>query len=318
MKNKPTKIDGQATIKIFLTFFIFYILVCMIINPAKYISKSLEGISAWAFNVLPSVLPFMFFTRVLSSLDTLSKITKPLFFSTTKIFKTPPVSAYIFLMAILSGYPVGTKLVSDQFLQGKITKEDAFKMTSFCSTSGPMFIIGAVGVGMFKNVKIGYILFFSHILGAIINGIFFRGFRLKNNEKIDFGIKNYTKTDISDIVLDSTLSILCVGTIITIFFLIIETLLPIFDVFSKPISALLQGLVEITKGSKSLSVLGAKKLSTVLCSFVVSFGGISTLIQSITMLSKLHMPVMLFAVQKMMHGLFSCIITFLLLLIFKL
>ena len=305
MKNKPAKSNGQVLWKTLSTIFVFYLLFCMIISPAKYISKSLDGISAWALNVLPSVLPFMFFTRLLSSLDTMSNFTKPFSKLSTKLFHTPPVSICTFFMAILSGYPVGTKLVADMFLQGKISKSDAFKMTSFCSTSGPMFIIGAVGVGMFKSAKIGYILFISHILGAVLNGMFFRNLKLKNDESnAVLTQENPQQTDIGEIVLNSTLSILCVGCIITIFFLIIEALSPLFNLFPNSISAFLQGLVEITKGCQSLSLLFNQKVAVVLSSFVVSFGGISTIIQSITMLAKLKMPTMLYVAQKMMHGFF--------------
>ena len=298
----------------FATMLIIFLLFCMITNPERYITTSLNGISAWAFNVLPSVLPFMFFTRFLSSLNTMQKLTKPFSKLSGFLFKTPSISLYAFVMAILSGYPVGSKLVADLFMQGQISKEDAFKMISFCSTSGPMFIVGAVGIGMFKSVKIGYILFASHMFSAIINGIIFRYIKLKNNEKTQKKLISDADFDFSDIVLSSITAILSVGLIITVFFIIIETLMPVFNLFSPSVSALLQGIIEITKGSLSLSLLPSKNLSTVLCSFVISFGGLSTFLQSITMISKINMPAKLFLLQKIMHGLLSCIITFLLVL----
>lgn len=304
------------------TIIILYFLFCMIIQPAKFINQSLNGISAWAYNVLPSVLPFMFFTKVLSSLDFLPKLTRPLSGFTQNLFKTPPISIYTFIMAILSGYPVGSKMVADLYLQGKITKEEAYKMTSFCSTSGPMFIIGAVGVGMFKSSTIGYILFLSHLIGAILNGILYRNYKLKKEEtNIDFSNNlNSTKQsfNLSEIVLNSTLSILSVGCIITIFFIVIECLSPIFSLFPTEISYFLEGMIEITKGSIDLSSLTNKFLAICLCSFTISFGGISTILQSITMLTNLKMPVKIFALQKFTHACFSLIITIILLLIFPL
>lgn len=315
MKNKSGILHSQNLSKIIVTFLVLFFLTCMVISPARYISASLDGISAWAFNVLPSVLPFMFFTRLLSSLDTMPKLTQPFSFLTRKLFNTPPISIYAFLMAILSGYPVGSKIVSDLYLQGKITQNDAFKMLSFCSTSGPMFIVGAVGVKMFHSAKIGYLLFASHLLGAMINGLVFRSLSSKKQDTHS----NFTLTrqsfDINEIVLNSTLSILSVGCIIVIFFIIITTFMPFFNLLPAPLSALLQGVVEITKGSLSLSTLPNKFFAISAASFVISFGGISTLLQSISMTSSLKMSTALFALQKMMHGLFSCITTILLLLI---
>lgn len=312
---KKNKTYSMTTIM--LSVLIIFFLACMIIQPARFISQSLNGLNAWALNVLPSVLPFMFFTRVLSTLDFLPKLTRPFSRVTKTLFNTPPISIYAFLMAILSGYPVGSKLVADLYLQGKISKQDAFKMSSFCSTSGPMFIVGAVGVGMFHSAKIGYILFISHILGAILNGIFFRG-RLtkkfaKDEDFVAQSPTNSQKPDLSDIVLNSTLSILSVGCIITIFFIVIECFSPAISLLPPNLACFVEGLIEITKGCISLSALSNQTLATILASFVISFGGISTLLQSLTMLSKLKLPPTFFAFQKFMHAVFSCLITIILL-----
>ena len=309
MKNLSKKPSGQAFSKMMLTMLCLYFLLCMIVFPQRFIQSSLNGISAWAFNVLPSVLPFMFFTRLLSSLGTMENITKPFSKLSYKLFKTPSISIYVFLMAILSGYPVGTKMVADQYLQGKISKEDALKMTSFCSTSGPMFIVGAVGISMFKSAKIGYILLLSHILSSIINGMVFSKIKVKNEEKLQKINIRKQNFNISDIVLDSTISILSVGCIITIFFIIIECFAPVFNFLPPNISAFFQGVIEITKGCLTLSQIPNKFLAVSLASFVISFGGISTIIQAKTMLKNLNMPTSLFVLQKLLHGLISFAIT---------
>ena len=46
-----------------------------------------------------------------------------------------------------------------------------------------------------------------------------------------------------------------------------------------------------------------------LASFVISFGGISTILQSLTMLAEVKMPLKLFILQKFTHAIFSTIIT---------
>ena len=313
-KTRPARtILSQSALAILIAYF----LVCMILQPAKYISQSLNGITAWAFNVLPSVLPFMFFTKILSSASAVESASRPFSVATTRLFKTPAISAYTFLMAILSGYPVGSRMIADLYLQGKISRQAAFKMSSFCSTSGPMFIIGAVGVGMFQSAKIGYVLFASHILGAIANGICWRNLKTKNDANETNSLPTQTeKPTLSDIVTNSTLSILSVGCLITIFFIIIETLSPLFSFFPSALQGFLEGTIEITKGSISLSALPNKTLATILCSFVISFGGISTILQSITMLNKVKMPTSLFVLQKLTHALLSCIATVLIVLVF--
>lgn len=311
MKTEKRQAFYYAIFSILVLFFILN----MLTNPARFISKSLDGISAWAFNVLPSVLPFMFFTKVLSALDTLPKLTRPFSGLSQKLFKTPPISIYAFIMAILSGYPVGSKMVADLYLQGKITKQDAFKMTSFCSTSGPMFIVGAVGVGMFKSAKIGYVLFLSHVLGAILNAILYRNLKLKFDESQEKTESQTKAFDLSEIVLNSTLSILSVGCIITIFFIVIECFSPILSLLPQNLAFFFEGIIEITKGCIDLATLSNQFLAVSLVSFVISFGGISTLLQSLTMIAKLKMPVKTFALQKLTHACFSAVITVFILLI---
>ncbi len=393
------------------TILIIFFLVCMISSPDKFIEQSLDGISAWAFNVLPSVLPFMFFTKVLSSLGTMQKLTRPFSPLSWALFRTPSISIYTFFMAILSGYPVGSKMVADLYSQGQISKPDAYKMTSFCSTSGPMFIVGAVGIGMFHSSKIGYILFISHLFGAVLNGILYRNLKIKNTDepynfvsvnnaypnnykqKIEQTKKSrknkqnknqkeqivkYEQTkkheqvkqqqteqqveqqvkqqqteqqvkqqqteqqveqqtkhkskptkqtnqaerknseqkfNLSDIVVNSTISILSVGCIITIFFIVIACFSPILSLLPKNLAYFLEGVIEITKGCLDISTLNDTLLSVTLCSFVISFGGISTILQSITMLKSLQMPVKLLMLQKFTHAIFSMLITILILLI---
>ena len=298
-----------------ISIFIFYILLNMILFPQFYIDQTLNGITAWAFNVLPSILPFIIFTKILSSIGTIDKISVIFKKPCKLLFNTPPISSYVFFTSIVSGYPVGAKLTSDLYLEGKITKNEAFKMTSFCSTSGPMFIIGAVGIRMLNNPIYGYIIFISHILGAILNGIIFNKINynenaqnknLTNNEIIKNN--NMKEINISNIIIDSSLSIISVGVIIAIFFVIISSLNPILSLFPKNFVGILEGLIEITKGSLDISKSMTGIFSVLSLTFIISFGGLSTILQSITMLNKINMPIWFFTLQKLSHAIISTLI----------
>ena len=300
---------------IFLAIFIFYIIINMVLFPEVYMAQTLNGISAWAFNVLPSVLPFIFFTKVLSSTGVVEKISKIFAKPCKKMFNTPAISSYVFLTSAISGYPVGAKMTSDLYLSGKINKNDAFKMTSFCSTSGPMFIIGAVGIGMLGNALYGYIIFLSHILGALINGICYRNITFKNSTSQQPLKQQQNKNDLSTIVIDSALSIISVGVIIAIFFVVITSMSPIFNLFPPQFASIFEGVIEITKGCIDISSSINSVWSIVACTFVISFGGISTILQSLTMLNKLNMPVWFFVLQKFSHALIATAISCLLVLL---
>ena len=297
-------------------FIIIYILLNMVLFPQIYINATLNGITAWAINVLPSLLPFVFFTKIITNLNQ-NKKKKLLFEKPTRyLFNTPAISLYTFFTSIISGYPVGAKMTADLYEGGKISKSEAFRMSSFCSTSGPMFIIGAVGVGMLKNVAYGYIIFFSHIIGAFINGIIYRNLKLKNDKKNTENEKITSKINFSNIVLDSALSLISVGVIIAIFFVVITSLSPILNLFSSGVASFLAGLIEITKGCNDISFSLSGLTCILSCTFVISFGGFSTAIQSLTMLNKLEMPLWLFLLQKLTHAICSTLIALIIFFIF--
>lgn len=303
--------------RIFLSIFVFYIILNMVLFPSLYIKQTFNGISAWAINVLPSVLPFIFFTKALTFLGSLDKISQIFKRPCNFLFKTPPISSLVFFTSIISGYPVGAKMTADLYQSGQISKNDAFKMCSFCSTSGPMFIIGSVGITMLGNATYGYIIFISHILGAMLNGLLYRNLKIKdvdNKIKKEIQTRDKNSFDISSIVLDSALSIISVGTIIAIFFVVITSLSPFFNLFPIGTASILEGIVEITKGCIDIAASFSGKWAIVASTFVISFGGISTLLQSLSMLSKLKMPTYLFCLQKTTHAIISTLIAFIIVL----
>lgn len=296
-----------------LAIFVVYILLNMIIFPKFYIQQTFAGITAWAINVLPSLLPFIFFSKILSSLNLIDKITKIFQKPFKKLFNTPAISSYSFFSSVISGYPVGAKITEELYSSGKITRTDACKMLSFCSTSGPMFIIGAVGAGMFNSTLAGYIMFTSHVLGAFLNGIIYRNIKVKEFD-LEFKQieKENKKLDISSIVLDTALSVISVGTIIAIFFVIVSSLSPIFSLLPNNISAVLSGFFEITKGCIDLSSNFSLFMATLIGTFIISFGGFSTLLQTQAMTTKLKLPIGLYFLQKISHALLSTVIAFVL------
>ena len=283
-----------------LVFFIFIVclMISIIISPAKFLSAGLNGISAWAFCVLPTVLPFMILSQLLLSTGCVEKICKPLTTPFRKIYNTSSYSPYVFLVSIVSGYPIGSKMIADLYEQGKISRTDVYRMSSFCSNSGPMFIIGAVGCGMLFSPNAGYIILISHILSAILNGLIYRKINAKDLQEKPLRQIDHKHPTFADIIENSCKSILNVGTIIAFFFIIIEFTNQIIFFLPSPIQSLFFGIIEITKGCQSISQNFTIKMATILSTAVISFGGLSTILQSITLLNRSKMSVWVFTLQK--------------------
>ena len=314
--------------KLILILVITIILGAIVINPEVYITSCLNGIMVWATVVLPALLPFMFFTKTLTELG-VADILASKFKLFPKIFKVPSLAIYVFILSILSGYPVGAKIVADLYESGAINKEEAYKITTFTSNSGPMFILGSVGIGMLTSKKLGIIILISHILGALINGLIYRNHK-ENSTEINKKIIEKNNLSIGDLMWNTVHSVLIIGGFIALFFVIIEiinnlnTFSPISNLFSKIFNcdaniftAIFNGIFEITRGCLDISKLGLSELvSGTLCTFIISFGGLATAMQALVFLKKFDMRFSFFIKQKITHAIFASVISFILLLIF--
>ncbi len=173
-----------------LSFLLLFLILIVAINPKSYISATLKGFTIWAQIVLPSLFCFFIFTKLLMQNNSTIKIFNFLNKPFEKLFNTPKVGGYIFFMSAISGYPVGAKLISEFYQSGTITRDEAFRLSCYASTSGPMFVVGSVGVAMFSNVNLGVIVLISHLLSALINGLLYRNFTFEENKRQKLRLNN--------------------------------------------------------------------------------------------------------------------------------
>ncbi len=282
----------------------------------------LDGLNVWFFNILPALFPFFVATRLLILLDIddiplLDKLVKKLFGVNG--------GGKIFLLSLLSGYPVGAKLVCDAHKNGQLDEISAKKMLAFCSVSGPMFVVGTVGIAVFHSIKIGYILLFCHIMSAIINGLVFRQKYGKVDDKILIRVPHRSKNILADSMIDSVNSILLVGGYIVLAYVLIDALnfLSIIPFFSNlvckipflngqenTICVLLNGIVEMTRGVVDVASLGLNvKIVLPFVSFLIGFGGFSVFFQSTTFMQELSIKKPTYLFQKFCQGIWAMIVT---------
>lgn len=96
------------------------------------------------------------------------------------IFNVPGEGAFPLIMGIISGYPVGAKIVTNFRKNNICSKEEAERLLTFTNNSGPLFIIGTIGISLFGNTSIGIILFITHLLSSLTVGFLFRFWKIKS------------------------------------------------------------------------------------------------------------------------------------------
>lgn len=312
----------------FISILLIIMCIIIVINPSFYAKSCLNGISVWAFKVLPLMFPFFVLTKLISNFNTPKQNFMDKFFN--KLYNVPNGSFSTFLLATLSGYPMGAKLICSMHENNQISSLEAEKMLSFCSVSGPMFMVGTVGVAMFNNFKSGLIILISNIIASLINGLVYRGKPQGKNKNIVF--KTKSKASLSDCVYDSLISILMVGSYIVISFIVIDMLnsLHITDFIANSIcgvfkcskhrnvvQSLINGTFEITRGIFDLSKTSISlKFKTIISSCLIGFGGISIMLQSFSFIEKINMPFKKMLAQKTTQAVFCLFVSIVLSLLF--
>ena len=205
-------------------------------------------------------------------------------------------------------------------------------MLAFTNNSGPLFIVGTVGISLFQNQTVGIILLITHILACITVGITFSFFREEKNIRFDRYTINAKKEDdkslgeiLGESIKGAITTILMIGGFVVIFSIIISILNKshILDVITISISPIitnlglsneyikpmLAGIIELTNGLKlvsSNSVINYN-LSIIISSFLLGFGGISVLLQVASIVSKTDLSMKKYVVGKFLQGIISTI-----------
>ncbi|WP_317368272.1 sporulation integral membrane protein YlbJ [uncultured Tyzzerella sp.] len=305
--------------------------ILIIIVPSVVISSAQSGLLLWFNKILPSILPFLIGTNILIHLgfiDFLGVLLDPFM---KRFFNVSGCGAFALVLGMLSGYPVGAKITASLRENNKLSQVEAQRLISFTNNSGPLFIIGAIGIGMFKNVYIGYLILFIHYISAITVGFLFRFY--KKSDAIMVNNNVYFKDALLKLKLARIKSNKTIGQILgesvkssletismvggfVILFSVISELFKISGIFEKlgtiifpsflqPFSnGFFMGIIEITNGINILSSLDGVNGIIITCG-LVSFSGLSILAQTSSMIYKSDIKMNVYFISKVLHSIFS-------------
>jgi len=90
------------------------------------------------------------------------------------VFNIPGAGAFVVAMGLASGYPVGAALTAELRRKELVSRTEAERLMSFSNTADPLFMFGAVAVGMFGLAPVGVTISLSHYISTIIVGVLLR------------------------------------------------------------------------------------------------------------------------------------------------
>ena len=369
-EKNPTSVSKG---KVFACIGIIAFMIMMLARPDYYLDSARRGLALFATSVLPSLFPFYFFSLLLTYIGAAKTVSGIFQKPVRLLYNAPKESAYVLLLSMLSGYPVGASMTAELYEAGKITEEEAKSIAAFASTSGPVFMLGTVGSAIFADVRIGAVILAAHYLAAIVNGLVFRvrkrggeimpkrtrGFRRKHTatDKTQImpsensGVHNteYTRKDtfaaeimsrresksqnvaraeimtrddhdsiMSRTIANSTINMLFVGGYIVLCGMLADTaaLLGVERLLTSAfgsqtadvLTALLYGLIEMTRGSIVCAQCELRHIGIALCAAIISFGGLSVMLQNYTFLSKCRMSFSAVALRKLVQSVIAFVL----------
>ena len=291
---------------------IISVIVLLIARAEDIIRYSKEAMNICYELIIPTLFPFFVCSSLLvysgfgSVLASAAKnIMRPL-------FNVAPAGAAAFVLGIISGYPLGALTASQLYKCGALSKAEAERLLSFCSNSGPLFIIGSIGVSIYGKLSYGIALYAVHIISSVLVGICFRRYG-KNKHNSPPMKLDTSETPLSDVfsvsLRESVKSILTVCFSIIFFSALSRTILSI-GALPPILDAAASGLCEFSTGVLKTSALDAglyEKL--ILTSFIVGFSGISVHLQVMAVTSGSGLSLKPYIAGKILHGAFAAALT---------
>ncbi len=281
-------------------------------------------VDAFISSILPSLFPFILFSNILIYSNYFSLISNSSINNIVKhFFKVSKHGASAIIFGFLFGYPNGARYVNELYISNKISFKEAEYLLLFINNGSPAFILSTIGISMFENLKIGILLLISHILASILVGKIY-SYKYEQVKEKDENLKNINMYDysitfevITKSITKSIFTMCMIFGFMVIFVLMNNYLLKISFLVMGPnkyVSSFSLCIMEITSGIKKLIKLpyDLKSLLAAL-SFFLGFSSLSIIFQIFSCVYKNKFKLNNIIKGKLLHGLFSAIITYILL-----
>lgn len=301
-------------------------LAALILAPSAAAESVRGGLELCSSVIIPSLLPFFVISGLISALGLPGLLARAAEKPMRVLFGVSGPCCVPFVLGLTGGYPVGASAVAGLVRSGEISPREGERLLPFCNNTGPAFILGAAGAGVFHSSACGALLYLSHILAAVAAGIAFSRRRAGSPDApaprpetprraFPAALAEGVKTAVA-----STLNV-C-GFVL--FFCVVTGLLEYAGIFSSVAGslaartgaglaftrALLTGSLELGGGIGAMNGLSPSPENLALCSFLLGFGGLSVHCQTLSVLDGTDMKCARHFTGRILHALVSSLFTF--------
>ena len=299
--------------------------LALVLWPEQAIGAMRDGIALCGNVILPSLFPFFVLSSLVVELGMsryLGKLLEPVM---APLFRVNGSCAAALALGFVGGYPVGARTAIQLYENGQCSRTEAERMLAFCNNSGPAFILGVVGAGVFGSGAAGLLLYLAHLLASLAVGLLFRfyrpgeGPRTSRRVGAQFQTASFPRAFTHSVTgaLQSTLNI-CAFVLFFTVFLRILAYAGVLGAAARLLSALLAplgmdrtwaerlltGLVELSSGVSSLTD-GTLSGRLSMAAFMLGWAGVSVHCQVLAFLGDSGLSMGTYLTGKLLHGAIS-------------
>ena len=249
--------------------------------------------------IVPSLFPFFVLSSYCTALGLPGVLGRLLVPAAMRVYGVSGPGASALLIGLTGGYPAGAAYIAGMEKSGAVSTAEAERLLAFCNNSGPAFLVGAVGVGVFHSAAAGLLLYAVHVAAALLTGLFFRR-RARFDELPPVFLDTIEPAAaLTEAVRRSVAAILNVCGFVVCFSVLLSVLdsrgaLTLLCGFlaerfgwALPVSrALLTGFFELGGGVAAMEGLALSPPTLALAAFLTGWGGLSVYFQTLSVLSE--------------------------------
>ena len=306
---------------------LFVAAAALVAAPKEAMAGAQDGLTL-CFNVIvPSLFPFFVLSSLVVDLGLAAYLGRAMEGLMRPLFRVSGSCAAAVALGFIGGYPVGARTALQLYQQGLCSKTEAERLLAFCNNSGPAFILGVVGAGVFGDGRVGLLLYFTHALASVLVGLLFRFYGGRGESRrpprrpkpIATVTLPAAFTGAVTRAMQSTLNICA----FVVFFAVVLRMLSAFGVLSlaaKGLSALgfreewarrlVAGLLELSSGVSSLRGEAQLAGRVSMAAFMLGWAGLSVHCQVLSFLADSGLSARVYLAGKLCHGLIAAGLTY--------
>lgn len=305
----------------------------LVLYPEQSMDAGRQGLQLCANVIVPSLFPFFVLSSLVVELGLARYLGQALERLMWPLFRVGGVGASALVLGLVGGYPVGAQTAIKLYEAGQCSKDETQRLLAFCNNSGPAFILGVVGAGVFGSGAIGLLLYLSHATACLCVGLLFRFYgKTTSCSKPPRTAPHFQTTRFSTAltsgIRSSFASVLNICAFVLFFSVVIRLLFlcGIMDAVAGLLAALLSplgfdrvlarqlltGLLEVSSGVTSLSRSGGLSGQISMAAFMLGWAGLSVHCQVLSFLGDSGLSPGTYLIGKSLHGVLSAFFTLLL------